>query len=78
MPDLETGKPYHEDLSFEFSANYDTLKLYNKANLDSHTRKLYKGEFMDLFFRDGKKRVTLPATTVPPQRKARRRTPHMI
>ena len=40
MPDLETGKPYHEDLSFEFSANYDTLKLYNKANLDSHTRKL--------------------------------------
>lgn len=46
MPDLETGKPYHEDLSFEFSANYDTLKLYNKANLDSHTRKLYKGEFM--------------------------------
>ena len=42
MPDLETGKPYHEDLSFEFSANYDTLKLYNK------------GEFMDLFFRDGK------------------------
>ena len=41
MPDLETGKPYHEDLSFEFSANYDT-------------RKLYKGEFMDLFFRDGK------------------------
>ena len=49
MPDLETGKPYHEDLSFEFSANYDTLKLYNKANLDSHTRK-----FMDLFFRDGK------------------------
>ena len=36
------------------SANYDTLKLYNKANLDSHTRKLYKGEFMDLFFRDGK------------------------
>ena len=49
-----TSKPYHEDLSFEFSANYDTLKLYNKANLDSHTRKLYKGEFMDLFFRDGK------------------------
>lgn len=54
MPDLETGKPYHEDLSFEFSANYDTLKLYNKANLDSHTRKLYKGEFMDLFFEEGK------------------------
>ena len=59
MPDLETGKPYHEDLSFEFSANYDTLKLYNKANLDSHTRKLYKGEFMDLFFRDGKFRTEL-------------------
>lgn len=31
MPDLETGKPYHEDLSFEFSANYDTLKLVQQG-----------------------------------------------
>ena len=51
MPDLETGKPYHEDLSFEFSANYDTLKLYNKAIVAALGQMLDRGESSERYTR---------------------------